>query len=131
MADTTPKLIPAYIRYGALLTGLAASLGFRALVVLEHLEPAWMRPVWYMAVIGNFFFFYYRFRITGRRKRTIHENELARKISDGEPLNDDDRIALSYLLDSIRKSPENINYIIISLFSLLAIAGDLAFTYLG
>ncbi len=125
-----PKLTPRYIMYGALFTGLAASIAFRTIVILEHVEPAWVRPVWYFAVIGNFFFFYYRFRISVKRKNAIRENRLLDKVSGKEPLTDEDRDVLSYLLNSITKSPENINYVIISLFSLLAIASDLAFTLL-
>lgn len=131
MANSTPTLTPLYIRYGALFTGLAASLAFRTLIVMEHVEPAWVRPIWYFAVVGNFFFFYYRFHISVKRKNVIRDNELLDKIARNEPLTDDDRNELTYLLSSIRKSPENINYIIISIFSLLAIASDLAFTFLG
>lgn len=131
MADTTPTLAPRYIMYGALFTGLAASIAFRTLVVIEHIEPGWVRPVWYFAVLGNFFFFFYRFRISGKRKGAVRRHELQRKLAQGAALTDDDRAVLAYLLDSIQKSPENINYIIISIFSLLAIATDLAFVYFG
>lgn len=131
MVNATPKLAPAYLRYGALFTGLAASIAFRTLVVIEHIDPGWVRPVWYFAVMGNFLFFFYRFRITGKRKNVVREHELIEKLGNEETLTDEDRAALTYLLSSIRKSPENINYIIISIFSLLAIATDLAFVYFG
>jgi hypothetical protein len=130
MANSTPKLAPRYVMYGALFTGLAASIAFRMLVVIEHIEPGWVRPVWYFAVLGNFFFFFYRFRISGKRKNAISDNELLDKVVKEKPLTAGDRDALAYLLNSITKSPENINYIIISIFSLLAIATDLAFVYL-
>lgn len=126
-----PKVAPPYIMYGAMLTGLAASIAFRTLVVIEHINADWVRPVWYFAVLGNFFFFYYRFRISGKRKGAIERNRLLEKIEAEEPLSGDDRATLAYLLHSIKKSPENINYIIISIFSLLAIASDLAFVYLA
>lgn len=130
VTNAIPKLAPRYVMYGALFTGLAASLSFRSLVLLEHIEPAWVRPVWYFAVIGNFFFFYYRFHISEKRKHAITQKRLLEKIEKNEPLTDDDRAVLSYLLNSVKKSPENINYIIISVFSLMAIAGDLVLAYL-
>lgn len=111
--------------------GLSASIAFRALVVIEHIDAAWVRPVWYFAVLGNFIFFYYRFRITGKRKRAEREHRLLEKLSGREPLTESDREVLVYLLSSIKKSPENINYLIISVFSLVAIITDLAFVYYG
>jgi len=130
VANETPTLTPRYIMYGALFTGLAASIAFRTIVVIEHIEPGWVRPVWYFAVLGNFFFFYYRFRISEKRKRAVREHELLDKLERGEPLTDSDRAVIIYLLSSIKKSPENINYLIIFIFSLVAIATDLAFVYL-
>ena len=131
VANPAPTLNPRYIMYGALFTGLAASIAFRTIVVLDHIEPTWVRPVWYFAVIGNFFFFYYRYHISVKRKNAIREHQLLDKVTGEEPLTDDDRDVLAYLLNSIIRSPENINYVIISLFSLLAIASDLAFIFLA
>ena len=42
----------------------------------------------------------------------------------------DDRDVLIYLLTSLQKSPENLNYLIIVAFSILAIAIDLFFVYM-
>jgi hypothetical protein len=39
--------------------------------------------------------------------------------------------ALVYLLDSIRISKENVNYVIISLFSVLAIVADMVLMHVG
>jgi hypothetical protein len=130
VTGSAPKLTPRYIIYGALFTGLTASLAFRTLILLEHIEPYWVRPVWYLAVIGNFFFFFYRFHISRKRKKAISENKLLEKIERTKPLTDEDLAVLTYLLNSIKKSPENINYIVISIFSLFAIAGDLLLEYL-
>ena len=117
--------------YGALVIGMAASIAFRTIVVIEHVEPGWVRPVWYFAVMGNFLFFFYRFQISRKRKNAVREHELLDKLAHKKALTDSDREVLVYLLNSIKKSPENINYLIISVFSLLAIATDLAFVYLG
>jgi hypothetical protein len=81
-------------------------------------------------VLGNFVFFYYRYQITEKRKKAIQDYQLIEKISKQQYLSDDDRAVLTYLLSSIEKSPEHINYLIIFVFSLLAIAIDLAFVYI-
>ncbi len=99
--------------------------------VLVHLDPAWVRPVWYFAVVGNFFFFYYRFMITQRRKKAIADFGLIEKIKAGSMLSDDDRDVTVYLLRSIEKSLENYNYLVIFIFSILAIALDIIMSALG
>lgn len=128
MSSQPPTLAPRYKIYGALGIGLAAAIAIRALIVLDHVEPDWVRPVWYFAILGNFVFFYYRYQITRKRKKAVREHALIEKLSSEEPLKPEDRVVLIYLLSSIRKSPENINYLIIFVFSLVAIAIDLGFT---
>lgn len=81
--------------------------------------------------MGNFLFFCYRYLISKNRKGTIQQFELIDKIENEEHLNPEDRHALVYILQSIKRSPESINYLIISLFSLVAIAIDQLIIYLG
>ncbi|MEJ2508145.1 MAG: hypothetical protein P8009_01480 [Gammaproteobacteria bacterium] len=130
MPSNSPKLSNKYLIYGAFALGLATAIAVRALIVLDHLHPSWVRPVWYFAVLGNFVFFYYRYVISNRRKRAVQEHELIRKISTEQPLTPSDREVLIYLLSSIKKSPENLNYLIIFAFSILAIGIDLTFVFL-
>ena len=124
-----PKLSPKYKIYGAFGLGLSTAIAIRALIVLNHIHPSWVRPVWYFAVLGNFLFFYYRYKITNKRKRAIHDNQLIEKLNSQQSLSQDDQETLIFLLNSIKKSPEHINYLIIFIFSLIAIAIDLAFVF--
>lgn len=124
-----PSLSPRYKIVGAFWLGLATAIAIRALIVLNHLHPAWVRPVWYFAVLGNFVFFYYRYQITSKRKRAIREHHLIEKIAADRPLTPAERDVLIYILNSIKMSPEHLNYLVIFFFSLLAIALDLAFAY--
>jgi len=125
-----PALSSKYLIYGAFSLGLATAIAIRALIVLQHVNPGWVRPVWYFAVLGNFVFFYYRYKITEKRKRAVREHRLIEKLSNRESLSDSDRDVIIYILSSIKKSPENLNYLIIFAFSILAIGIDLAFIYL-
>lgn len=118
-------LAPNYQIYGAFGLGLVTAVAFRAIIVLDQLHPAWVRPVWYFAVVGNFLFFYYRYQIARKRKHAVVAHQLVDKIRTGSPLAPGDREVLQYLLTSIQRSPENINYLVIFLFSLIAIAVDL------
>ena len=128
---TEPRLAPPFVVYGALALGLSTAVAFRAILIFNYIQPAWVRPVWYFAVLGNFVFFLYRFRITEKRKKTIETYHLIERIRSGKHLSDTERAVLTYLLRSIKQSPENINYLIIFLFSLVAIAADLILAFLG
>jgi hypothetical protein len=130
MKNLPPALSPKYKIYGAFVLGLSTAIAIRALIILSHVKPTYVRPVWYFAVLGNFIFFYYRYQITEKRKKAIQDYQLIEKISTQQSLSEDDRTVLIYLLHSIKKSPEHINYLIIFVFSLLAIAIDLAFVYM-
>jgi len=121
-----PALAPAPLIYGAFALGLATAIAFRVLIILQHVAPGWVRPVWYFAVIGNLAFFSYRYRIAEKRKRTVDEHGLIGKIEADTCFSPVEREALIYLLRSIKRSPENINYLIITVFSVVAIGIDLA-----
>ena len=41
-----PELAPPGMILGAFTLGLATAIAFRALIVLQHVAPACVRPVW-------------------------------------------------------------------------------------
>ncbi|MHB8792019.1 MAG: hypothetical protein ACYC6O_01575 [Thermoleophilia bacterium] len=131
MPDKSVTLSPRYKIYGAFILGLSTAIALRAIIVLEHVQPGWVRPAWYFAVLGNFLFFYYRYQITEKRKRAIREYRLIEKVEARENLSESDREVMIYLLNSLKKSPEHLNYMIIFAFSLVAIAIDLGFVFFG
>lgn len=120
----TPKLVPKPVILGFFLLGLLSSVAFRAIILFQKFNPAWVRPVWYFGVIGYMLFFMYRYFISLRRKRAIAQSNIIAKIRDGATLSDDDREAALYLLNSVRKSQEDWNYLAIFVLSLVAIALD-------
>jgi hypothetical protein len=123
--NAAPKIIPKPIIVTAFLLGLLSSVAFRAIILLQKFEPQWVRPVWYFGVIGYMLFFMYRYYISHRRKRTISQTNIIEKVRTGEALSPDDREAALYLLNSIRKSQEDWNYLAIFVLSILAIVLDL------
>jgi hypothetical protein len=118
-------LAPALLIYGAFALGMTTAIAFRVIIILQHVAPGWVRPVWYFAVVGNLAFFYYRYRIAEKRKRAVEEHGLIGKVEADTCFSPAEREALGYLLRSIKRSPENINYLIISAFSIIAIVVDL------
>jgi hypothetical protein len=105
--------------------GLLSAVAFRAIIIFQHLEPGWVRPVWYIAILGYVLFFLYRYSISRKRKRAIERFQLIEKVKANACLTDEDREVVLYLLSSIKVSLEDLNYAIIFLLSLVAVAADL------
>jgi hypothetical protein len=123
--STTPKIVPKPVILGFFFVGLLSSVAFRAIILFQKFSPDWVRPVWYFGVIGYMIFFLYRYFISQRRKRAIAQTAIIEKIGAGSPLNAEDREAALYLLNSIRKSQEDWNYLAIFILSLVAVVLDL------
>lgn len=126
--ENKPDLVPKYVVYSFFLLGLFSAIAFRAIIIFQHLEPSWVRPVWYSGTAGYFLFFFYRYRITRKRKKAVEDFKLIEKIRTNACLQDQDREVLVYLLSSIKLSMEDLNYAIIFALSVLAVAADLVLT---
>src|SRR5689334_7144289 len=109
--NTIPKVLPKPVIFGAFFIGLLSSVAFRAIILFQKFHPGWVRPVWYFGVVGYMVFFIYRYYISLRRKRAIAQSGIMEKIRDGQTLDSDDREAALYLLNSVRKSQEDWNYL--------------------
>jgi len=129
MANGRPHTVSRYIILGFFILGLISAVAFRAIIVLQHLEPAWVRPAWYIGAIGYFLFFLYRYKITRKRKKAIEDFSLIEKVKAGHCMEGEDREVILYLLSSIKSSPEDLNYAIIFLLSVIAIAADIYLTF--
>ena len=129
MKKKLPHTFPGYIIHAFFFIGLVSALAFRSIIVFQRLEPSWVRPVWYVGVLGYIGFFLYRYSISKKRKRAIKEYELIEKVRANACLTDEDREVVTYLLLSIERSREDINYLVIFILSLLAVLADLFFVF--
>lgn len=127
MANRKPHTLPPSVIYCFFALGIISAIAFRVIVVFQHIEPSWIRPVWYVGVLGYMVFFFYRYYITEKRKKAIEDFQLIEKVKANACLTDEDREVVIYILSSIRKSPENVNYFIIFLLSIIAIIADIWF----
>jgi len=125
-----PHTVPKYVIYGFFILGLLSAIAFRIIIVFQHIEPTWVRPVWYAGILGYLVFFLYRYSISRKRKNAIKDYDLITKLKANACLSDKDREIVIYLLSSIQKSMEDLNYYIIFILSILAIAADMIFSYL-
>ena len=125
-----PNTVSKSVIYGFFILGLLSAIAFRIIIVFQHIEPTWVRPVWYAGILGYLAFFLYRYSISRKRKKAISDYDLINKLKKNDCLSQEDREVVSYLLSSITKSMEDMNYYIIFILSILAIAADIIFTLL-
>ena len=124
--STRPQTVPPFVIYLFLVIGLISAVAFRLLTIINTFKPELMRPVWYFGVFGYILFFAYRYHISEKRKKAIRDNRLQEKVRAGADLSTEDRELIDYVLSSIIKSKENINYLFIFILSVLAVLADLA-----
>ena len=129
MKNHTPHTLPTPVINLFFVIGLISALAFRVLIVFVHTTPELFRPVWYVGIIGYILFFLYRYTISRKRKKAIAEYDLITKLQHNLCLTEEDREVVVYLLFSIQKSRENINYLFIFALSLIAVAADIMLTW--
>jgi len=120
-----PHTLPPFVINLFFLVGVLSAVSFRALIIFTHTSPEWFRPVWYCGTIGYLIFFLYRYWISSKRKRAIRHYGLLEKLRQGVAISGEEREVVAYLLASIAKSREDLNYLIIFFLSFLAVAADL------
>jgi phosphate/sulfate permease len=125
MQGHKPHILPKGVIYLFFIIGLFSAISFRAIIVIQHINPSWVRVVWYAGVIGYIFFFLYRYYISKKRKRAIENYQLIEKVKANACLSNEDREVIGYLLSSVKKSLEDINYLLIFILSILAILLDI------
>lgn len=118
------KMMPGWVINLFFVTGLVSALLFRILIFVNSYWPDWSRVVWYCGVLGYILFFAFRFFISFRRRAAIRENNLIEKLEQSD-LNENDKDEVIYIMTSIMKSREMINYIFIFSVSGISIIVDL------
>jgi len=120
-----PSIMPGYIMNLFFLIGLVSAFAFRTIIVWNDLNPEMVRPVWYFGTVGYIVFFLYRYSITKKRKKAVAEYDLINKIDRGTILSAEEKQVAVFLLSSIDKSRENLNYLFIFILSAVAILVDI------
>ena len=128
MEQSKIHIVPKYIMYSFFTLGILSAIAFRSIIIFQAVEPPWVRPVWYIGTVGYFLFFLYRYTISKKRKRAVEEFQLIEKLETNTRLTEKDREVVLYLLSSIKRSLEDINYAIIFLLSVLAVIADVLLT---
>lgn len=120
-----PKPHSPLIRNFFFLSGIIATVLYRAIVILNHVKGPWAVVAWYVGTIGFILYFAHRYQIAGRRAKIIAERQLIEKVR-ASPIAPDDQKALQYVLGTLQSSKEKWNFITIFVTSGIAlIAGVL------
>ncbi|UCC94770.1 MAG: hypothetical protein JSW40_08155 [Candidatus Omnitrophota bacterium] len=120
-----PETFPKPAIFFTFIIGVLCAAGFRSLTIIDVLYPHLVRPVWYFAVIGYIYFFAYRYHIANKRKKVITENDLLSKLRQDKEITKEDKEFISYILASLIRSKESINYFFIFIMSIVAILLDI------
>ena len=127
MSNLPKTISPVWIN-GFFILGLLCNIAFRSLtIVSDNL----VRPIWYFGVVGYVFFFLFRYKISVKRRRAVKDFELIETLQSEREMTSEQRQATLYLLNSIIKSKENINYYAIFLMSTIAIVVDIVLCMAG
>lgn len=123
------KALPKSVATLFFFIGITSAFSFRAIIIVQHVQPSLVRLLWYVAVISNLIFFMYRYYISLKRRRAIQHQGLIDKLRQNELLEAEERNVMIYLLTSIERSRENLNYLSIFVLSAIAIIIDLIMTF--
>lgn len=122
---SSPHTLPPAVINLFFVIGLISALSFRALMAIKEIQPHLFRPVWYLGIIGYILFFGFRYSITRKRKSAISDYNLIQKLERDAPLSANDREVMIYILSSLQKSRENLNYLFIFATSAIAVLLDI------
>jgi hypothetical protein len=120
-----PRVLPRWVIISVFVLGMCCTFSFRIIPILSQLQPRWVRPVWYFGVLGYVIFFFHQYRISKRRRQTVQQFDLIKSLRNNEPMSAQQRQAATYVLESVTKSRERINYYVIYILSALAVAADI------
>ena len=93
--------------------GLVAIIAVRAVTILEHIKPIYGKMAWYLGILGFVIYFAYKFKVDNNRVKLIKERGLMSKISNGDAIEKEDRIAISSILCALSSGMDRINYLVI------------------
>lgn len=101
--------------------GVVATFSYRIIVILNYYSKVWVEIAWYVGTIGFIWYFAHRWRVENKRDKLVEDKRLAYKIKYKKELTADDRHALTYILKGVKTSKAKWNYIVIFVFSMVAL----------
>ncbi|WP_340817956.1 hypothetical protein [Methanolobus sp. WCC4] len=107
--------------------GLISAAFLRLIIIADYYNGILAKALFYLGVIGYLVFFAHRYHIATRRVGVLRNLELLEKIVSRTTLSEEDYRGLEYIMWSLSVSKERLNYLVIFVFSIIAIVLSLAF----
>lgn len=110
-----------FIRNFFFVTGLVATLTYRAIIVLNHISNTLVLVAWYVGTIGFIIYFSHRYRVSEKRSHLIRQHDLVLKVSQAKEFSTEDKAAMQYIVRTLVSTKEKWNYIFIFVTSGIAL----------
>lgn len=110
---TEPKVHSSAVRWSFFWIGILATFSYRIIIILNNVSDTWLNVAWYVGTVGFIIYFIHRFDVSRRRAALITERSLYEKIRNNAPLSEEDRVALNYILGTLRSTKEKWNFVFI------------------
>ncbi len=109
-----------YYRLWLFWVGIIATIAYRIIIILNNVSATSVKIAWYIGTIGFVWYFAHRYRVQNYREEIIKEKKLLDKLCQND-LNEEDCEALHYVVKSLSSSKAKWNYVVIFVFSILAL----------
>ena len=100
--------------------GLIGAIFLRFVLIANYFNTFLAKVLWYIAMTCFVVFYYYRYVIEDKRRKLITESNLRKKL-ERKQLEDEDYKALSKTIDSLLVSKVKLNYVILFIFTIIAL----------
>jgi hypothetical protein len=111
--------------------GLIATFAYRMIIVLNFFNPLWVQIAWYVGTIGFIFYFWSRYKVVKQFTRLIREQELEKSLTQVTNITEDQRSAMSHIIQSLATTKAQINYEVIFVLSILALIAGIVLDIFG
>ncbi len=109
-----------YYRLWLFCVGIIATIAYRVIIILNNVSATSVKVAWYIGTIGFVWYFAHRYRVQNYREGIIRERKLLDKLCQNN-LDKEDCEALHYVVKSLSSSKAKWNYVVIFVFSILAL----------
>ena len=101
--------------------GILAAVAYRAIIVLNFFEPAYVKVAWYIGTIGFIIYFWSRYRAVQQYHELIDEQRLEKALENPGKMTGDQKAALMHIVSTLKTTKAQLNYVIIFILSFLAL----------
>ncbi|MBI2049915.1 MAG: hypothetical protein HYT35_00445 [Candidatus Staskawiczbacteria bacterium] len=105
-----------YLRLFFFLSGIIATVAYRIIFLLDSF---WIEVAWYVGTVGFILYFGHRTSVENKRAQLVRDYKLVEVLRESD-INEEEKSALSYLIETSLTSKARFNSVFIFILSLLA-----------